>query len=85
MEGWHHGLNKRAGANHVSFWSFINIIRVEQGITEVKLAQIEAGAKPPRKKKKYVDTDKSFKNIVWSYNNSKVIKYLKDIAMHLQL
>ncbi|XP_036341003.1 uncharacterized protein LOC118750390 [Rhagoletis pomonella] len=49
-EGWHNAFSVRAQASHVSIWKLINLLKAEQGTTELKIHQQEAGRECPKKK-----------------------------------
>jgi len=51
-------LNVEMGVQHPSLWSFINCLRKVQARRDVFYSQLEAGKSPPKKLKKFIDTDK---------------------------
>lgn len=53
VEGWHHRINVLAKKGHPNIFEFLTMIRNEQAMTEIKIAQQENGAAPPQKKRKY--------------------------------
>lgn len=53
LEGWHSKLNRAVMKAHPNLFEIINILKKEQAANEVKLLQLEGGAQPPSKKRKY--------------------------------
>ncbi len=52
LEGWHNRLKRVVGKAHPNMFEFVEVVQKEQTATEVLLAQLEAGARPPRRAKK---------------------------------
>ena len=50
VEGWHRSFQANVGAYHPNFWRFIDILKREQNLTQVNIAQARAGhpAEPQR-------------------------------------
>lgn len=80
VEGWHNGFNGKLESSHASLWKLINLLKLEQGITEVVMTQADSGAAPPTKKKRFRDYDLRLKMIVDSYNPEEINEYLKSVA-----
>lgn len=40
VEGWHNAINQFIGCKHPSIWTFIEKIKKEQGIQELKMVQM---------------------------------------------
>lgn len=85
VEGWHNRFNKKAQACHLSMWKFIELLKSEQSIFEVEYEQVNAGAVPPPKKRKYRDLDARIENVVESFDPSDLLIYLRGIAQNLSL
>ncbi|XP_015111985.1 uncharacterized protein LOC107037764 [Diachasma alloeum] len=64
VEGWHHALNTRAEASHLTVWKLIELMMREQNLTDVKMSHIEAKVETPTMKKKYREIDARIYNIV---------------------
>ena len=74
------------GVQHPSLWSFINCLRKVQAGRDVFYSQLEAGKSPPPKKlKKFIDTDKRILRIVQSYETRTKISFLRGIAQNISL
>ena len=46
VEGWHRSFQANVGAYHPNFWKFIDILKREQNLTQVNIAQARAGHQP---------------------------------------
>lgn len=84
VEGWHHGLNTRAEASHLTIWRMIELLKKEQGLTEFKINQIESGESPPKRRRVYERIDVRLSNLVENYDKNDVSKYLKGIAANIK-
>jgi len=73
------------GASHLIIWRLINIIKKEQGLTEIKINHLIAGQEQPTKWKKYMKTTARIKKIVKAYHESNLEEYLIGIAHNLQM
>lgn len=86
VEGWHNAINQFVGCKNPSIWTFIEKIKKEQDVQEVKMVEMmnNNGA---TKKKKYVDHDLNIYTIVKTYTDDKskykLKEYLGTIANHL--
>jgi len=85
VEGWHRAFNSALGANHVTVWKFINMLKREQGLQEAKMEQQIAGVPQQKKRRKYKDLDERLVAVVKSYSDTNKNKYLKSIAHNLIL
>ncbi|CAI6357190.1 unnamed protein product [Macrosiphum euphorbiae] len=84
VEGWHHAFNRALAANHVTIWKFINFLKQEQSLQEVKMEQSLSGEPSPKKRKKYNDYDERLFKIVIQYNEMTPMNYLRGIAHNLK-
>ena len=85
VEGWHRGFSQLLGAYHPTIWKFIDGLKKEQSMNEMKLEQFLAGWQPPPSKKKYRETAQRIKKIVSEYGNCSNVDYLRGIAHNLSL
>ena len=46
VEGWHHSFQANVGAYHPYLWKFIDILKREQNLTQVNIAQAQASHQP---------------------------------------
>lgn len=68
------------GQSHPNIFKFIEAIKNEQNLQEMKMAQISASQEPAPKRKKYENLNKRLQNIVTHYNRDNILEYLKRIA-----
>lgn len=86
VEGWHNSINQFVGCKNPSIWTFIEKIKKEQSVQELKMVEMlqNNGA---TKKKKYFDHDLNIYMIVKTYTDDrskyKLCEYLEAIANHL--
>jgi hypothetical protein len=78
IEGWHRRFSTLSGAHHPTLWKFITTLKLEQGHTEFRLAQLTAGASPPAKRRKYRDMDKRIRRNVSKYDKQNPTFNLED-------
>ena len=85
VEGWHRGFSQLLSANHPTIWKFIDGIKKEQSLNEMKLEQYVGGVQPPPRKRVYKDTADRIKNIVAEYGLRPLNDYLRGIAHNFSL
>ena len=51
VEAWHRSYNATVGYHHPNIWRFIDALKREQGLVEVKQTKSLAGEKPTRRHK----------------------------------
>ncbi|KAK9738629.1 hypothetical protein QE152_g9700 [Popillia japonica] len=64
VEGWHRGFAERVGAMHANIWKFINYIRKEQSLNEIRIEQYVSGFEHQPQKKKYRDCARRIKHML---------------------
>lgn len=76
------------GCKHPCLFRFIKNIIKEQGTQEVRIAQMNAGQEPEKRKKKYGDFDKRLNSIVSTFDetlDSKgIIEYAQSLAHNIR-
>ncbi|XP_036345772.1 uncharacterized protein LOC118755022 [Rhagoletis pomonella] len=82
-EGWHNAFSVRAQASHVSIWKLINLLKAEQGTTELKIHQQEAGRECHKKKRNYVDYEARLERVVMKYDKELVVEFLEHVAQNV--
>ena len=50
LEGWHRGFQCHINASHPNFWRFLNVLKSEQNLTRVKVAQCLGDIPIPERK-----------------------------------
>jgi len=84
VEGWNKRFNTLIGIKHPTVWTFIDKLKDEQSVTELKMNQILAGTPSAPRRKKYRDLEKRLLRVVADYGNRSVSDYLIGIAHNLQ-
>lgn len=86
VEGWHNAMQSSISCSHPTIFKFIQAIKNEQALQEMKLTQICSGQEL-KEKKKYRDFDNRLRNVVRSYeynnNTSNFVEYLGSIAHNI--
>lgn len=84
VEGWHNALRSFIGHSHPNIFKFIDNIKSEQSLQEMKISQISASQEAPPSKKKYTLLDERIKKIALKYERNKVEEYMRSIAHNIQ-
>lgn len=85
IEGWHNGFKSMLNAVHPSIWTFIEALKKEDNLNQLKVEQEISGYSPP-KKRKYKDSALRIKKLVLQFeNNISIEQYLRGIAANFQL
>ena len=58
VEGWHRRFQTNVGVYHPNFWRFLDVLKREQALVDMTIAQITAGHPPPEPRRQYRDTNK---------------------------
>ena len=82
VEAWHRAYNATIGCHHPNVWKWINAIRREQGLVEVKQAKFLSGDKPSKRTKNSANED-GLTNLVLSYFHRSPMEFLQGIAHRL--
>ena len=85
VEGWHRGFSSLLGADHPSLWKFIDGLRREQSLNELKIEQYISGQAPPQSRKKYRELSARILSVVQDYGNRPILDYLRGIAYSVNL
>jgi hypothetical protein len=85
VEGWHRGFSELIGANHPTIWKFIDALKTEQNLNEMKIEQYIAGQLPNPSRRIYRETADKIKSIVADYTNRHILDYLRGIGHNLSL
>ena len=85
VEGWHRGFSQLLGSYHPTIWIFIDGLKQQQSINELKIEQFFFFYAIPQGRKVYKDVAIRIKTIVSEYGNRPNIDYLRGIAHNLVL
>ena len=80
LEGWHNAFGGIVGHAHPSIWSFLDAVKDEQAVTDVKITHDICGRAPPRRKKAWIDRDEALERMCDSYDFRFINDYLNGIA-----
>ena len=83
VEAWHRSFNHLMSCQHPSIWKFIEILKKEQGLVEIKHAFYLSGRKPT-KRKKYTDQENALRNLIDSYLSRPKLEFLKGVAFRFE-
>jgi hypothetical protein len=85
VEGWHRAFSQLLGASHPTIWRFIDSLKKEQSMNELKLEQFLSGQHPPRARKIYREVARRIKTIVEDYGNRTTLDFLRGIGHNINL
>jgi hypothetical protein len=86
LEGWHRAFAVSVGASHPTIFRLVEILRIEQGSTETKLARQHAGDRqPPASKAKYVKLDRRLRELVTNYDEEHYEDFLRGVSYNVSL
>ena len=81
MEAWHRSFDATVGCYHPTIWKFIQALKLELGIVEIKQAKYISG----EKHYKNHQHEESLKPLVVDYFNRPIMEFLRGIAQHIGL
>lgn len=85
LEGWHRGFQNQICGEHPNIWKFIEAIKREQSISELRIEQYVSGQEPAMSKRKYRDSAQRLARIVTNFvPNVNVQEYLRGIAHNVK-
>jgi hypothetical protein len=73
----------QTGDYHQATHDIIEIIRLEQSLTETTILKIRMGEENPRNKQQH-DFDNALKLVMWDYNKSEIFQFLLNIALTIE-
>lgn len=80
VEGWHRAFESQLSASHPSIWKFLDALKREQNLNEVKIEQYVAGAVPVQPRKKYKESGARLIRLLTEFNPLNLNEYLRGIA-----
>jgi len=72
--------SERIGANHPTIWKFIDALKTEQNLNEMKIEQYISVQLPNPPRRIYKETAQRIKMVVADYANRTLLDYLRGIA-----
>ena len=83
-EGINDGLNRLAGAAHLTLSKIVDVFKLNNNLNELELSQLEANRPPKKKRTKYAELDARIKIAVSGYQSPPTIEYLRKVAVLLK-
>ena len=83
--GWHRHMQSAVACQHPNLWKFLQVLKKEQGVNNLLIAQANAGVAPPKQRKVYEDVTRRLTTIAQDFANRNVVDYLRGIAMNISV
>ena len=84
VEAWHRSFSCLVSCNHPSIWLFLEKLKKEQGLVEIKQTFYLTGREPP-KRKLDLDYERALINLVEGYLTRDKLEFLKGVAYQFSL
>ncbi len=84
VEAWHRSYNATIGYCHPNIWRFINALKQEQGLVEVRQAKFIAGEKPTKRRKDKAN-EEGLKGLIFGYFHRLPLEFLRGVAHRIGL
>ena len=68
------------GCSNPTIWKFLDVLKKEQNLTDVKVAQHLSRQQPPKRAKKWTDYDDRLRRIVSDYDSYDLLDFLKAVG-----
>ena len=80
-EGWHHGFHSMLSCSKPTIWKFLDCLKAEQALTDVKKTKRDGRELPEPRAPKWIRYDRQLQRIVDDYDNySNPMDFLKAIG-----
>ena len=79
IEAWHRSFTSHMACHHPSIWRFLDVLKKEQDLVEVKQAFCMSG-RNPTKRKLYRNREHALKTLIDNYLSRPNLEFLKGIA-----
>ena len=79
-EGWHHGFNSMLSCSNPTIWKFLDCLKSEQDLTDVKLTKKMMKQSPEPRAPKWVRYDVQLQKILEAYDDYDVLDFLKVVG-----
>ena len=79
-EGWHHGFHSMLSCNNPTIWKFLECLKAEQSLTDVKLTRRLLRQPPEKRAAKWIKYDQRLQTIVDSYDDYDILDFLKVVG-----
>lgn len=85
VEGWHRKLQSSVSSHHPNIWKFLDVLRREQDLNNLQIAQLVGGHAPEPQRKKYKASNERIVNIVRDFSNRSLLDYMRGIAHNITI
>ena len=75
-EGWHNGFRSLVRCSNPTIWSFLDALKLEQGLTDQKIAERLLLHPAPPRSKKLVNLDNKLQEFINAYDNEQYGSYV---------
>ena len=75
-EGWHNGFRSLVRGSNPTIWSFLDALKLEQGLTDQKIAERPLLHPAPPRSKKWVNLDSKLQEFINAYDNEQYGSYV---------
>jgi hypothetical protein len=80
-EGWHHGFNSMLSCSNPTIWKFLDCLKAEQDLTDLKMTKRMMRERPEPRAPKWVRYEAQLQRIVESYDDySNTLDFLKVVG-----
>ena len=77
-EGWHHGFNSMMSCSNSSIWKFLQCLKNEQNITDVKMTKLMMRESPEPRSAKWRKYDEKLQMIIQKFDSyPTILDFLK--------
>ncbi|XP_072177746.1 uncharacterized protein [Diadema setosum] len=83
VEGWHRRFQVGVGADHQTFWKFLEKVKQEQSLQEMTIVQAQAGAPAPARRREYEQINRRLVRLVEGYANRDILEFLRGVSYNL--
>ena len=84
LEGWHRRFQADIGGQHPNLWRFLDVLKREEAVTSVQIAQMVAGEQASAQRRVYRNVRQRILTIVQDYANRDRIAFLRGIAYNFE-
>jgi hypothetical protein len=85
VEGWHRGFCGLLASHHPTIWKFVDGLKKEQSLNQMKIEQFIAGHQPAARRKRYREAAMRLQTIALDFTNRSRMDYLRGIAHNIEL
>ena len=83
LEGWHRSFNHSFSVAHPNIWIFINGLKRDAAIQQVRAGHYVAGRPAPKRRRIYERVNDNIMNLVADYGNRQNLDFLRGISYNI--